>query len=134
VTLIELLIVLTIVGILAALAGALYRGYSQRAWRVEGQNLLNAIQTAQENYRNVNNTYTGDLAELGFPSGCSENCVYTIDFTVTPDTRTYTARVTPTPGGGNNDVDQSGDAQCQWLTIDARGVRASGPHDSCWTR
>lgn len=124
-TLTELVITVTIVGILAAITIPSYRGYVQRAQRTEALNALSAMRTAQENYRNIYNTYTDDLDALGFAGGCTENCVYRISFDVAPDTRTYTARITPNPSGGTNGVNQMQDDDCSWFTIDARGRRAA---------
>lgn len=132
VTLIELMIVITVVGILAVISVPAYRGYAERAHRTEAQNALNRMVTAQAQYRLTNNTFTDDLDALGFPGGCSENCVYMLDFTVAPDTSEYTARARPTPGGGTNNVDQTGDDDCQWFTISSRGLRDGGPGDNCW--
>ena len=132
VTLIELMIVVTIIGALALISVGAYRGYAERAQRTEAHNALNRLATAQEQFRLTNNTFTNDLGALGFPGGCSENCVYTIDFTVAPDTRQFTARARPTAGGGTNSVDQTNDTACQWFTITQRGVRDAGPGDNCW--
>jgi type IV pilus assembly protein PilE len=131
VTLIELMIVVTIIGALAAFAIPAYRGYAERAQRTEAKNALNEIVTAQENFRLQNNTFTNNLTALGFPGGCTENCVYTLDFTVAPDTRTYTARAQPTVGGGSNGVDQTRDTACSWFTITPTGVR-DAESDGCW--
>jgi type IV pilus assembly protein PilE len=129
-TLIELMIVMAIVGILVAITVPAYRGYSERARRTEALNAMSQIRTAQENFRNINNTYTGDLDALGFAGGCTENCVYRITFDVTPDTRTYTARITPNPEGGTNGANQMSDDDCSWFTIDARG-RRDAENDKC---
>ena len=123
VTLMELLVVVTLVGVLAAIAIPAYRGYTQRTWRTEALNAMGQMQTRQENFRNVNHVYTADLDALGFSDGCTENCVYTVTFDVAPDTRTYTARFAPTPGGGWNDIDQTRDDDCGWFTVDAQGRR-----------
>jgi type IV pilus assembly protein PilE len=131
ITLIELMIVVTILGALAAFAIPAYRGYAERVQRTEAKNALNRLVTAQENFRIQNNTYTADLTALGFPGGCSENCVYMIDFIVAPDTRTYTARARPTVGGGTNGVDQTRDTACSWFTITPTGVREA-ESDECW--
>ena len=132
VTLIELMIVITIIGAMAVIAIPAYRGYAERAQRVYAKNALQLLLTNQENFRLQNNTYTADLAALGFPGGCTEYCVYTIDFTVAPDTRTFTARARPTAGGGTNGVNQNTDTDCQWFTIDALGRKAAGPGTRCW--
>jgi type IV pilus assembly protein PilE len=131
VTLIELMIVITILGIMAAIAIPAYRGYSERAQRTEAKNALMVLVTNQERFRLTNNTYTNDLTALGFPGGCTENCVYTIDFTVAPDTLSFTARAQPTAGGGTNGVNQTRDDACSWFTINARGVR-DAENDTCW--
>lgn len=131
ITLIELMIVITILGVLAAIAIPAYRGYSERAQRTEAKDALLRLQTNQERWYLTNNTYTNNLTALGFPAGCSENCVYTIDFTVAPDTAGYTARAQPTVGGGANGVDQNRDTACSWFTLNNRGVR-DAENDSCW--
>ena len=123
VTLMELMTVMVMVGILVAIAVPAYSGYRERAWRTEALNAMGMMQTRQENFRLVNNTYTANLATLGFPGGCTENCVYTVSFDVAPDTLTYTARFEPTAGGGTNSVDQTEDDLCSWFTITAQGVR-----------
>lgn len=131
VTLIELMIVITILGVLVAIAIPAYRGYSERAQRTEAKDSLLRLQTQQERWYLNNNTYTNNLTALGFPGGCSENCVYTLDFTVAPDTTGFTARAQPTAGGGTNGVDQNGDTACSWFTMDNRGVRTA-ESDGCW--
>jgi len=132
-SLIELLLVVTILGLLAVLATGGYRVYTQRAHRTEALTALLRLALRQEDYRLVNHTYSSDLDALGFPDGCSEHCVYTVSFTVPPDTRGFAARAVPTPGGGRNGIDQSGDDDCQWFEIDARGRRAAGPGTDCWS-
>jgi Tfp pilus assembly protein PilE len=117
---------------MTVLATASYRGYIERANRTEAMEALLLLQNRQEDFRNINNTYTADLDALGFPGGCTQNCMYMISFTVAPDTRTFTARAEPTPGGGTNGVDQSGDDNCQWFSIDARSATNAGPSDTCW--
>jgi type IV pilus assembly protein PilE len=132
-TLTELMIALVVVAILAGIAMAVYGSNIERTRRTLATIALDRLYMQQESFRNSNNTFTADLDALGFPGGCTENCVYTIDFTVAPTTRTYTARAVPTPGGGTNGVDQTGDDDCQWFTIDARGARLASS-DDCWGR
>jgi type IV pilus assembly protein PilE len=131
ITLMELMIVVAIIGLMLVLATPAYLGYSQRVHRTEAMSALTRLYADQENYRNVHHTYTNDLTALGFPGGCSENCVYTISFDVAPDTRTFTARAVPTAAGGSNGVNQTRDDKCSWFTIDARGVKSAADAD-CW--
>lgn len=131
ITLIELMIVITILGTLAAIAIPAYRGYSERAQRTEALNGMNLMLQRQENFRLQNNTFTNDLDALGFTDGCTENCVYNISFEgAGPNTRTYTARFVPRPGGGTNGVNQTSDDDCGWFTIDAQG-RRDAESDNC---
>ena len=125
ITLIELMVVIAIIGTMAVIAIPAYRGYAERAQRTEALDGMNRLYLQQENFRTVNNTYTNDLAALGFPGGCTDNCVYTITFDVAPTAQTYTARLEPTPGGGTNGVNQETDDACSWFTINALGVRAA---------
>jgi prepilin-type N-terminal cleavage/methylation domain-containing protein len=123
VTLIELMIVITIIGIMAVVAIPAYRGYAERAQRTEALNGLGQMTVRQEAWRLANNTFTADLEDLGFTDGCTDNCVYNVTFDVAPDTRTFTARFVPNPGGGTNGVNQTEDEDCSWFTVDALGRR-----------
>lgn len=123
-TLIELMVVIMIIGIMAVIAIPAYRGYAERAQRTEALNAMGRMVTAQEQFRLVNNTYTNNLAALGFPGGCTENCVYTVSFDVA-NAQTFRARFVPTPGGGTNNVNQTTDDACSWFTVDALGRRAA---------
>jgi type IV pilus assembly protein PilE len=129
-TLIELMIVVTIIGLMALISVPAYRGYAERAQRTEALDDMNRLYTQQENFRLVNNTYTNNLPALGFAGGCTVNCVYNITFDVAPTTQTYTARLVPNPAGGTNGVNQTEDEDCQWFTIDALG-RRSASDQSC---
>lgn len=124
VTLIELMVVIMIIGVLAVFAIPAYRGYAERAQRTEALNAMGRMLTAQENFRNTNPGigYTNNLAALGFPGGCTENCVYTVSFDVA-NAQTFRARLVPTPGGGTNNVNQTTDDDCSWFTVDALGRR-----------
>lgn len=63
-TLIELMIVLAIVAIIAAVAIPLYNGYRERAIRAEAEQELLNIQTVEEDYFNSYREYTVTEADL----------------------------------------------------------------------
>ena len=134
VTLMELMIVLVIIGILGVIAIPAYTGYTERVHRTEAKSALLELAANQERWYLQNNTYTNDLANLGFPGGLTEFGVYTLDFTVAPDTTQFTARARPTAGGGVNNVDQTRDADCTEFTINEQGIRtaAPDPRGTCW--
>nr|WP_273232360.1 type IV pilin protein [Pseudomonas kuykendallii] len=70
-TLIEMMIVVAIVGILAAIAYPSYQQYVLRSNRTEGQALLNDAAAREERYFAQNNVYVsaaGDLGKLNLPS------------------------------------------------------------------
>lgn len=132
-TLIELMVVLLIVGILSAVAVPTYRQYVIRAQRTEAKTALLQLAANQERHYLQNNTYTDDLALLGFATGVSENAVYTLSVPIA-DAATFQAIAVPTPGGGRNDVDMSQDEACARYTIDNAGQRSAfpDPDDICW--
>jgi type IV pilus assembly protein PilE len=134
VTLIELMTVIVIVGILAAIGIPSYRQYTMRANRTEAKSALLRLAANQERFYLQNNTYTANVAALGFDAaGNSENGVYTIVVNVA-NANTFQATATPTPGGGTNGVDQTADADCASFTINAQSVRtaAPDPNGRCW--
>jgi len=63
-TLIELMIVVAIIGILAAIAMPIYTHYIYRSRQLEAKTLLMTLKTEQEQWRAENQTYTTTLSNL----------------------------------------------------------------------
>jgi len=133
ITLVELLIVVVIVAILGLIAVPSYRQYAIRAQRTEAKTALLQLAANQERFYLQNNTYSADLAALGFPLGTSENGVYTLEIPVA-DTVTYQASATPTPGGGVGGRTMVADTECAQFSIDAQGLKTATPDPDvrCW--
>ena len=129
ITLIELMIVVVVVSILAAIAFPNYQEFSARAKRNEARAALLRLATNQERFYLNNNTFTADLTSLGFstsPTWTSETGYY--DITVTAaDATNFTATATYLQGGSEA-------TKCASFTIDGRGARTSAPDANCWDR
>lgn len=67
-TLIEVMIVVAIISIIAAIAMPSYQNSVRKSRRSDGMALINQIMQAQERYFVNNMTYTTDLTDLGFSS------------------------------------------------------------------
>ena len=78
-TLVELMVVVIIVGILAAVAVPIYRQNVKRAMASEGAALLGSVLTAERVYYAEHNTYTDDEAALGVETTGNK---YFKDFTI----------------------------------------------------
>jgi type IV pilus assembly protein PilE len=90
VTLIEVMIVVVVVGILAAVAIPAYNDYVTRSRRSDAFTALETVRAAQEMYRAERGFYAGAITSL---SGCSATMAgenYTISITRTDNTH-YTA-------------------------------------------
>lgn len=135
-TLVELMVVVGIIAILAAIAVPTYSRYAFRSRRVDGQNLLLNIANAQERYYATYNKY-GALADIGFSATpvASEKGYYTASVAMTgPASSTsqgFTATVTP--------VGVQASDTCGPLTLDNTGVKTPGPaaaasnaNGNCW--
>ncbi len=94
VTLLELMIVVTVIGMLGIIAVPSYRQYVIRSQRTEAKTALLQLQTNQERFYLTNRTYGGaaNLAALGFPTGTTENGTYTLTVTGADATRTRPQR------------------------------------------
>ena len=129
----EILIVIVIVGILGAIALPSYRQYTVRTQRTEAKTALLRLAANQARFYLQNNSYTGELAALGFSDGVSENGIYTLAVSVA-DANTFQATAVPTIGGGTNGVDMTGDSDCVLFTVNAAGARTADPDPTkrCW--
>ena len=130
ITLLELMIVVALIGALAAIALPNYRDAAARAKRSEARAALLQIATNQECFYLQNNTYTDILDNLGFPGG--GNCVLspteTYQICVGPaDENDFTA--TATYQKADNEA-----GKCLTFGIDGSGVKQSAPYTDCWTR
>lgn len=126
-TLIELMIVVAIIGILAAIAYPSYDEYVKRGNRTEGQAFLSDVAARQERYFSQNNKYitaVSDIAKLGLSNANSPTGKYTI---------------TIAAGGGGYVLtanQQFSDTKCGNLTLNALGEKGrSGTGktlEECW--
>ncbi|MEO9333294.1 type IV pilin protein [Ectopseudomonas guguanensis] len=118
-TLIEVMIVVLVIGILAAIAYPNYSEYVKRGNRSEGQAFLNDVAARQERYFSQNNAYitsNNDVAKLALKNGlASETGKYQLVLSSSNNDGGYTLTATQ----------QFNDTKCGNLTLNARGVRGS---------
>lgn len=123
-TLIELMVVIAIVGILAAIAVPAFSEQVRKSRRSEAMNGLSDLQLRQERWRSNHSTY-GTTAEMGNP----KNTYYTL--TVTSPTATgYKLTAAPIAGGA-----QVGDRCGDFILTNTSGTikkEVSTGLTNCW--
>lgn len=120
-TLIELMIVVVIMGILAAMAYPTYQNQVMRTHRADGQAALLHLSTSMEHYYTQNHTYVGATtpADLGHSTTSPEGN-YTLTISNLSAT-TYTLSATPTGA-------QAGDS-CGVLSVNQAFAKTP---ENCW--
>lgn len=111
-TLIELMVVVAIVGILAAIGLPRIQGLQQQARQAEANQNLGVLHTLAETYSVQNNGYTGmTLAAMGWQAPNGANYTYALGGTITQAAFTGTATapqssICTNPTAGANNVFQ----------------------------
>lgn len=129
-TLIELMVVVAIIGILAAVAIPAYTDYVLKGKRSDAKAELLKAQIAQEKYR-ASHTGYGTLIELGSSTDTtytSPGGYYTIGISGTPDATTYIVTAAP--------KSPFADATCGTFAINQDGPDYSGSNAdaTCWDK
>ena len=120
-SLLELMVVVAIIGILAAIAYPSYKDYLNRSRRIDAQSIMLNIQSLQERFR-VNNPAYGALADLGsIPS--SEYYTFAVSGT---SATAYTITATAKSG-----TSQANDTGCTFMTIDQD---STNNFPDCWKK
>lgn len=119
--LIELMIVVTIIGIIAAIAYPSYQNSVRKARRADAQTkLLELANYLERKYTEVN-SYAG--ITLPFTSSpTTGTAYYTLSFSSTPTAQTFTLQATPIGG-------QAADS-CGTLSLSHLGTKT--PSTGCW--
>ncbi len=129
ITLIELMIVVVVVSILAAIAFPNYQEFTARAKRNEAKAALLRLAINQERFYLNNNSFTQDLTALGFgttPTAITETGYYRVEVTAA-DSSNFTATATYLQGGSEA-------SKCEVFTVNGRGAKTSDPATDCWER
>ncbi len=131
-TLIELMIVVVVMGILAAIAMPAYSKYVIRANRSAAEQFMLTVANMEEQYMLANRSYTATLGSGGLGLTQPQETVGKYTFTLT-------ANNTATPPAFNISAtaigSQTGDTECRNLGLDATGAKTisgTGSVADCW--
>jgi len=132
-SLIELMIVVSIIGVIAAVAFPSYVDSTRKTNRSDAYTSLSRSAALQEREYTENNAYTNVIADIG--GATSDEGFYTIAADISACTVScYSLSATPIAGGT-----QAEDETCWTITLDHTGRKtsktkagASNPTGTCW--
>ncbi len=128
-TLVELLIVVAIAAILAAVALPVYVEQVRKGRRSDAVAALSAIQQAQERFRANNPSYADQLITLGFASAYSPKEYYALELADVSNTG-YTVSASAVTGRA-----QAGDSKCARMAVRLQAGRViyESTQPGCWS-
>ncbi len=136
-TLIELMIVVTILGIVAVIAVPSYAEYVRRGNRTVAKAVLAEVASRQESWLTDRKSYSTTLSDLGYPantffvgkggspSASATGAIYSVTLTAA----TATSFTIQAVAKGS----QTKDSGCTTLSLNSLGQKTP-PTGSCWTR
>lgn len=130
-TLVELMVVVAVMAIIAAVAYPMYTAQVQKSRRADGKIALESVAMAQERFYTVSGFYAGTLSSLqvstAVQGGASDEGYYTVAVTNPGGTQFFTATAGATGP-------QASDANCASFTINQQGVKTAtdGGGTNCW--
>ncbi len=129
ITLIELMIVVVIVSILAAVAYPGYQEFVARAKRNEAKEALLRAAINQERFYLNQTAFATDLTDIGFSTNpyTTQSGAYVVTLAAPTPTQDFTVTATYQHGGSEA-------GKCLTFSITGAGVRSSAPDADCWER
>ena len=130
-TLIEIIIVLVVIGILAAIAFPSFESFIVKSNRADAHSALQNIQLLQERFRKDNGRY-GSLAEIGAPTESAKGC-YDLEIEEF-DRGSFRAIATANDGACRQETreDRRFNGLCIEISLESTFAGLTRGPDGCW--